>query len=48
MDTVFFICMGAVSFISTIAIIKMVINRLKGRDEQEGILSFKRREKDKE
>lgn len=48
MDTVFFICMGTVSFLSTIVIIKMVSNRLKGKDELDGILFFKRQKNDQE
>lgn len=48
MDTVFFICMGTVSFVSTIAIIKMVSNKIKGKDELDGILFFKRRKKGQE
>ena len=45
MDTAFLIVTGLVSFLAVLAIIKMVSNRLDGKDELDGIFNFKRRKK---
>jgi hypothetical protein len=46
MDTVFFIGISLISLIAIIVIIKMISNRMKGKDELDGLLTFKYKKKD--
>jgi len=45
MDTLFFAITAVVILIITAAIIKMIANRLKGKDELDGIMKIKPRKK---
>jgi hypothetical protein len=48
MDTVFFIIMSLIDFATVVVIIIMIYNRLKGRDEFDGMPAFKCPKKDQE
>lgn len=45
MDTTFLVVTGIVSFLAVVAIVKMLRNRMQGKDELDGVFNFKRRKK---
>jgi hypothetical protein len=47
MDTAYYIAMGLMVATALLVIIKMTVNRAKGRDELEGLFIFKNRKKGK-
>ncbi len=46
MDIIFFIGISLTSLIAIVVIIKMISNRMKGKDELDGLFTFKYKRKD--
>jgi hypothetical protein len=48
MDILFFIGISLIALITIAFIVKMIGNRMKGKDELDGLMIFKHKKKDKE